>query len=100
MNIKKTNFQLKVINTIKELRQNQNVTQALVSDILNLNSYGLIGNIESPKFPHKYTLKQINKLCKEFNYPIKFIFLSSNELTLEKDEIIECLIKKIIEYDG
>ena len=69
MKVKKTDYQLKIINIFKELRQNQNMTQALVSDLLGINSYGQVGNIESPKFPHKYTLKQISVLCREFNYP-------------------------------
>ena len=100
MNIKKTNYQLEVINILRELRENQKVTQALVSEILGLSSYGSIGNIESPKFPHKYTLKQIHTLCKEFNFPIEAVFLDEQERTLEKKELIECLIIKILEYNG
>lgn len=100
MEIKKTNYQLKIINTLKELRQNQNMTQALVSDLLGINSYGQIGNIESPKFPHKYTLKQISILCREFNYPIESVFLNEEELKLDKNELVRCLIEKLVEYDG
>ncbi|MGL6178742.1 MAG: helix-turn-helix transcriptional regulator [Tannerellaceae bacterium] len=100
MNIKKTEYQLRIINILKELRQNQNMTQALVSDLLGVNSYGQIGNIESPKFPHKYTLKQISILCQEFNYPIESIFLNDEELKLDKNELVKCLIEKIVEYDG
>lgn len=100
MKVKKTDYQLKIINIFKELRQNQNMTQALVSDLLGINSYGQVGNIESPKFPHKYTLKQISVLCREFNYPIESVFLSEEELKLEKNELVKCLIQKLVEYDG
>ena len=47
-----------VINIIRELRQGQNASQAYVAELLDLRSSGLVGNIESPRFPHKYTLKQ------------------------------------------
>lgn len=100
MKTKKTDYQLKIINIIKELRQSQHMTQALVSELLGTNSYGQIGNIESPKFPHKYTLKQISVLCQEFNYPIESVFLSEEELQLSKKELIKCLIEKLVEYDG
>ena len=100
MEIKKTNYQLKIINILKELRQNQNMTQALVSDLLGINSYGQIGNIESPKFPHKYTLKQISILCRACNYPIASVFLNEEELKLDKNELVRCLIEKLVEYDG
>lgn len=100
MEIKKTDYQLRIINILKELRQNQNMTQALVSDLLGINSYGQIGNIESPKFPHKYTLKQISVLCREFNYPIESVFLNEEELKLDKNELVKCLIEKLVEYDG
>lgn len=100
MKVKKTDYQLKIINIFKELRQNQNMTQALVSDLLGINSYGQVGNIESPKFPHKYTLKQISVLCREFNYPIESVFLSEEELKLEKNELVKCLFQKLVEYDG
>ena len=52
----KTDFQLRVINIIRELRQGQNASQAYVAELLDLRSSGLVGNIESPRFPHKYTL--------------------------------------------
>lgn len=100
MNINKTEFQLEIINKLKELRLNQKFSQATISDILGLNSYGSIGNIESPKFKHKYTLKHIKLLCDEFQYPIEELFLNEDELLLGKKEYTECLINKIIEYGG
>ncbi|MFR9526715.1 MAG: helix-turn-helix transcriptional regulator [Rikenellaceae bacterium] len=100
MNINKSEFQLEIINRLKELRLNQKISQAAISDILGLNSYGSIGNIESSKFKHKYTLKHISILCNEFQYPIEKLFLNDSELLLDKKEYTECLIKKIIEYGG
>ena len=100
MVVKKTEYQLYVINILKDIRISQKASQEYISDILGLNSNGQIGNIESPRYSHKYTIKQIYMLCKEFNFPIEAVFLSEQELKLEKADIIECLIKKIIEYDG
>lgn len=98
MKIQKTELQLKVINTIKELRENDNKSQAFVSDILESKSDGLIGNIESPKERHKYTLKQLNILCKHFNYPIEKLFLGEESLELSASDRISLLIDKIVEY--
>ena len=48
----KTDFQLRVINIIRELRQGQNASQAYVAELLDLRSSGLVANIQSPRFPH------------------------------------------------
>ena len=93
----KTDFQLRVINIIRELRQGQN---AYVAELLDLRSSGLVGNIESPRFPHKYTLKQLSVLCEAFQYPFENLFLDEKETLLPYKERIKLLINKIIDYDG
>lgn len=100
MEIKKTDFQIEIIGRIKEYRIDQNISQAYVSEILGLNSKGLIGNIESPKYSHKYTLKQLHILSQKLNFPLEGLFLTEDELNQDKQIIINNLIKKIIEYDG
>jgi putative transcriptional regulator len=95
----KNDLQLQVINIIRELRQANELSQAGLSDVLNI-SYGLIGNIESTKFDQKYTLKQLQQACNHFNYPFTKLFLTEKELSKTNDEIIELLINKIIEYNG
>lgn len=93
----KTDYQLEVINRIRNLRFDNKLSQAGFSEIINV-SYGLIGNIESTRFGQKYTLKQIQTACKYFGFPIQNIFLEEKDLKLSKDKIIEKLIQKIIEY--
>lgn len=98
MNRAKTEYQEKVISKIKKLRIDNNISQAQLSEILSI-SPGLIGNIESYKYPHKYTLKQIYEICNCFNYPIETIFFDLGDINIDKDNVINLLINKIIEYD-
>ncbi len=74
MNSPKTDFQLSIIAKITHLRQVHRLTQIQIAEILDLNSAGQIGNIESPKYPHKYTLEQIYIIVTYLNYPIETIF--------------------------
>ena len=85
-----------VIQRIKKLRNERDISQLALSNILNISS-GQIGNIESPRFRHKYTLKQIYTFCKYINFPFEQIFLSEDEITAPNSK--DLLIKKIIEYD-
>jgi len=94
----KSEYQSEVILCIKKLRTEMNISQTQLSDILSI-SPGQIGNIESSKFPHKYTLKQIYEICRYCNYPIESIFLSAEEATLKKRDLIDLLISKLVEYD-
>lgn len=90
-----SSYQDSIIQKIKTLRIERNISQNALSDILNISS-GQVGNIESPRFQHKYTLKQIYVFCEFINYPIEQIFMSEEELSLNNN--IEILIKKIIDY--
>jgi len=94
----KTEFQIDVINIIRELRNDNELSQSGFADIIGV-SYGLVGNIESPKYPHKYTIEQLHKAVKYFNYPFENLFLTDEEIKLNKREVIDLLVKKLIEYD-
>ena len=58
----KTKFQLEVINLVKEIRTQKNLSQDDIAFFLNV-SRGYIGQIESVNSPSKYTLDQLNKLA-------------------------------------
>ena len=97
MENKKTAIQDLVIQKIKTLRNEHHISQSSLSVILNISS-GQIGNIESPRFQHKYTLKQIYTFCKHIKYPFEKMFLTEEEIKSQNKA--EILIEKIIEYDG
>ena len=94
----KTDIQLEVIFKIKQLRQHDKISQAHLADILSLSSYGLIGSIESTKYPHKYTLAQLKILSDHFEFPFSNLFLTDEECALPKEKFVKVLINKIIEY--
>ncbi|WP_289758764.1 helix-turn-helix transcriptional regulator [uncultured Duncaniella sp.] len=89
----KTDFQNDVVNRIRQLRIAQNVSQIGLANIIDVSN-GQIGNIESPKFQHKYTLKHLDLIAKYFGVSITYL------LTGDKKEIdIDNLIKYLIKYD-
>ena len=96
MDLKNTNIQTQVIQTIKKLRIERGISQLSLSNILGVSD-GQIGNIESPKYQHKYTLKQLYDFCSFVEYPLENLFLTDEEL--KSKDAIKLLIKKIIEYD-
>ncbi len=98
MKTAKSKYQEKVINKLRKLRMDNNISQAQLSDILSI-SPGLVGNIESYKYSHKYTLKQIKMICDYFNCSVDNIFFDDDEQINDKNEAINLLILKIIEYD-
>lgn len=93
----KTSFQQNIVYKIRRLREKNNMSQADLALILEL-SPGAIGNIESSKYPQKYSLSQIEILCKHFNIRIERLFLSDDDFSSDKD-IISLLISKIVEYE-
>lgn len=99
MRFNKTQYQIDTINKIKKLRLINNFSQSQISSILGISA-GQVGNIESLKYSHKYTLKQIFTITQFFNQKVENIFLSQDEAKLPKELIIPLLITKIIEYDG
>lgn len=96
----KKEIQLEVINKVRKIRQDNDISQAILAEILGLNSYGTIGNIESNKYTHKYTLNQLYTISNHFKYPFEKLFLSESERKLDKEQFTKILIKKIIDYDG
>lgn len=91
----KTNFQNEIINRLKSAREKHGLSQANVADNLGI-SYGQMGNIESPKQNHKYTLAQIYTLCKSLEIPIEDVFLTQEE---KQGNIIDKLVSNIIAYE-
>ena len=61
----KTNFELAVIDKVREKRTAMGLSQDDLAAALDLTR-GFIGQIESPNYPAKYNLNHLNKLAKEF----------------------------------
>lgn len=95
--MKKSEYQNYIINKIRRLREERQYSQENIGTLLGLSN-GHIGNIESPKKEHKYTLNHIFKICQEFNFPIEQIFLEEEDYKANID-IISNIIKKIIQYE-
>ena len=92
--MQKSECQIEIINRIRILRLANNVSQMSLANILDISS-GLIGNIESPKFQHRYTLKQLYAIASYFNVKLDYILTGENQ-TLDSEKLIQTLI----EYDG
>lgn len=58
----KTKFQYEIIQLVKALREEKGFTQDDIADALKV-SRGYIGQIESPNFPSRYTVDQLNTLA-------------------------------------
>lgn len=91
-------FQDVIIQRIKKLRENEGITQAKLSEILGI-SRGQLSNIENPNYPHKYTIRQIEKLCDTVKYPIEKIFIPEIEITPECSRVIKEMIESVIRYE-
>ena len=92
--MQKSLCQIEIINRIRILRLKNNISQIGLAAILDISS-GQIGNIESPKFQHKYTLKQLYAIASYFNVKLDYILTGKNE-ALDSEKLIQTLI----EYDG
>lgn len=91
----KSTIQNDVILRLRKLREARGYSQAKVAALLCISN-GQIGNIESPKHSHKYTLAQLETLSEEFNVPIESLFFDPEErhgpITIKE------FIHRIIEY--
>ncbi|MBR4198502.1 MAG: helix-turn-helix transcriptional regulator [Bacteroidales bacterium] len=96
MEQKNSEIEEQVIQTIRKLRMERNISQLAMSNILGISD-GQVGNIESPRYQHKYTLKQIYTFCSYIDYPFEKIFLTDDEILSKRH--INILIEKIIQYD-
>lgn len=95
--MKKTPFQRDIISQIRRMREESNVSQADFALMLGI-SPGAVGNIESTKYPHKYTLAQIYNICRYFKIGVDKLFLTDEDYSSDRD-IIDLLINKIIDYE-
>ena len=94
----KNEYQNDIIGRMRKLRGEYGYSQSKIAYLLGISN-GQMGNIESPKAPHKYTLAQIQKICRELNFPIEQVFLDDGDYAKNMD-LISILIEKIVEYEG
>ena len=88
----KTQFQYEVISRLKKLRDEKNYTQASLAKLLEI-SPGQLGNIESYKQAHKFTLAQILKICDTLDIDILDILLPEKGEDVKPREVIEAIVK-------
>ncbi len=90
----KTDYQQQVINRIKLIRESKGFSQLTFSKLLEI-SPGQMGNIDSCKQPHKYTLKQILKICDFLEITVEEIFFPSEEKgnTFSTRDVINAIIR-------
>lgn len=81
MAVQKTDLQLRVIQRVKDLRGGKEESQQQLAIILGTTN-GHIGNIESLKYTHKYTLPQLNTLARHYGVPIETFFMTEGEREL------------------
>ena len=91
-------YQDKIIQTIKRIRVERDISQAKLSEMLGI-SRGQVGNIENTNYPHKYTLKQIVNVCEKLDVPIEQIFIPEQKVKPECSEVIKGLVDCIIRYE-
>lgn len=97
--MKKSEYQLHIISKIKQEREARGWGQKYIANILGI-SEGHVGNIESPKFPQKYTLRQLDTLCKYFKMPTEQLFVPDEVYMQENINITALLVEKIVEYEN
>lgn len=88
--IKKTDTQILILNRIKQLRVDRGYSQQQMADLLNVTN-GQIGNIESLRQSHKYTLAQLKKICDEFNVSVAELLTDKPQCSC--DELIEAIVR-------
>lgn len=92
----KTDYQYRIITNIKRLREKAGYSQADIAKVLGIST-GQLGNIESYKQSHKYTLSQIIKICDTLKISIDKIFFYDD---INQNITHRMLIDKIIEYQN
>ena len=91
----KTEYQQIVINRIKRIRETKGVTQLAIAKLLNI-SPGQMGNIDSYKQPHKYTIKQIVTVCDSLGVEIEEILFPngfSSRRTYSVRDVVDAIIR-------
>ena len=87
----KTQFQYEVISKLKKYREEKNYTQASIAKLLGI-SPGQLGNIESYKQDHKFTLAQIIKICDLLEIDILDILLPERGTEIEPRKLLEAIV--------
>ena len=94
----KTRVQQEIIFKVKTLREQHAISQATLAEIIDSKSSGLVGNIESKKFPQKYTLRQLKLISDYFKVRYESFFMTDDELKKPKKEALAIFFKKVVEY--
>lgn len=93
----KTEYQMQIIYRIRQLREEYGYAQGKLAAVIGVSN-GQIGNIESNRTSHKYTLAHILRICQEFHFPIEQLFLDESDY--ERDEsIVTLLVEKLVRYE-
>lgn len=87
----KTQFQYEVISKLKKYREEKNYSQAYIAKLLGI-SPGQLGNIESYKQDHKFTLAQILKICDLLEVDILDILLPERGTEIEPRKLLEAIV--------
>ena len=88
----KTPFQYEIISRLKKAREDKSFTQASIAKHLEI-SPGQLGNIESYKQDHKFTLAQILKICDLLEIKIEEVLLPEKIANAKIRDVIEAIVK-------
>jgi len=90
----KSKYQQEVINRIRSLRDKHGITQLACANLLGISS-GQMGNIDSYKQPHKYTIRQITVICDALGIEIVEVLFgdSQNNRTFSVRDVINAIIR-------
>lgn len=90
----KSDYQQQVINKIKALREKQGITQLAFSKLLGI-SPGQMGNIDSIRQPHKYTIKQLLTICDALGIGIEEVLFPTNAKSMAYSvrDVVTAIIK-------
>jgi len=92
----KSDYQQQVISRIRVLRERKGVTQLSLANMLGI-SPGQMGNIDSCKQPHKYTIKQIMTICDMLGIGIEDVLFPDDQCT-QKTYSVKDVVNAIIRY--
>lgn len=91
----KSDYQQQVINRVRVLRESKGVTQLALAAMLGI-SPGQMGNIDSCKQPHKYTIKQIMTICDTLGVGIEYVLFPDDQRA--KSYSVRDVVYAIIRY--
>lgn len=75
----RTKIDIAIIRRVKELREKNDVSQRVLSEVLNTTP-GFIGQVESDKCATKYSVSQIYLIAKFFECEVSDIYPPINRL--------------------